>query len=311
MSFSFKKLVSGLARTQTQWVERVRQVLGGRTHLDAETLATLEETLLSGDVGVEVASEMLELLKEGTAAGEDALAVLEARLADRLRPNVPASPLPKPHVTVLVGVNGTGKTTTAGKLAARFSEQGARVLVAGCDTFRAAATDQLKWWGEKAGAEVVLGQPEGDPSAVAFDAVQKARARGLDRVIIDTAGRLHTRTGLMAELEKLKRVTARALPGAPHDVFLVLDATTGQNGLTQAREFHRALGLTGVVLTKLDGTAKGGIVFAIRDALEVPVRYVGLGEGLDDLDEFDPTLFVKALFAGRPEVGGPVAAGGT
>ena len=311
MSFSFQRLLSGLERTKTQWVERVKQVLTGRTTLDPETLSELEETLLAGDVGVDLTSELLEhLKKEGSGDGEAVLTRLQEILTTRLAPPPEASgTTPKPHVTVLVGVNGTGKTTTTGKLAAHYVGAGERVLVAGCDTFRAAALDQLKWWCDRAGAEVVLGRPEGDPSAVAFDAVSRAVAKGFDRVLVDTAGRLHTRTGLMAELEKLQRVIRRVVPEAPHEVFLVLDATTGQNGLAQAREFHRALNLSGVILTKLDGTARGGIVFAIRDALQVPVRYVGLGEGMEDLDEFDPHLFVKALFSGRP-VGGPVAASG-
>ncbi len=312
MSFSFQRLLKGLERTQVQWVERVKQVLSGRTGLDSETVSALEESLLAGDVGVDLTTDLLERLKkEGIGGDGDAvLARLQEMLAQRLAPQAtPAGALPRPHVTVLVGVNGTGKTTTTGKLAARYVASGQRVLVAGCDTFRAAALDQLKWWCDRAGADVVLGRPEGDPSAVAFDAVSRAVAKGFDRVLVDTAGRLHTRTGLMAELEKLQRVIRRVVPEAPHEVLLVLDATTGQNGLAQAREFHRTLQLSGVVLTKLDGTAKGGIVFAIRDALQVPVRYVGLGEGADDLDDFDPHLFVKALFSGRP-VGGPVAAGG-
>jgi fused signal recognition particle receptor len=315
LSFSFQRLAAGLQKTQANWVARVREVLGQKQRLDPEVLASLEETLLAGDLGVDVAGGVLDRLRSESAqiaGSEQALAHLQQILAERLvPPERAAGPRARPHVTVLVGVNGTGKTTTAGKLAYRFVSAGDRVLVAGCDTFRAAALDQLKWWCDQAGADVVLGRPDGDPSAVAFDAMRAAVSRGSDRVLVDTAGRLHTRTGLMAELEKLQRVIRRVLPEAPHEVLLVLDATTGQNGLAQAREFHRSLPLSGVVLTKLDGTARGGIVFAIREALGVPVRYVGLGEQLEDLDEFDPHVFVKALFSAHPAVSDRVAAGGS
>jgi fused signal recognition particle receptor len=314
LSFSFQRLAAGLRKTQAHWVARVKDVLGRRSGLDEDTLASLEEALLLGDVGVQVSGAVLADLRAAAAGLQgpsEALEHVQRILAERLAsPAKPEAPRPRPHVTVLVGVNGTGKTTTAGKLAHRYVKAGERVLVAGCDTFRAAALDQLKWWCDEAGAEVVLGRPDGDPSAVAFDALRAAVSRGVDRVIVDTAGRLHTRTGLMAELEKLQRVIRRVVPDAPHEVLLVLDATTGQNGLAQAREFHRSLPLTGVVLTKLDGTARGGIVFAIRDALQVPVRYVGLGEALADLDDFDPELFVNALFSAHSVAGENVTAGG-
>lgn len=304
MSFSLRRLAEGLKKTQTQWASRVREVLGTKQRLDADTLESLEEVLLAGDVGFEVSRTVLLALKSRSSeihGTQSALEHLKQILTSRLEGRVPEpAERPRPHVTVLVGVNGTGKTTTAGKLAHLFVQSGEKVLVAGCDTFRAAAPDQLKWWAEQAGAEVVLGRPDGDPSAVAFDAVQAATARGVDRLLLDTAGRLHTRVNLMAELVKLERVIKKVIPEAPHDVLLVLDATTGQNGLRQAMEFHRAMPLSGVVITKLDGTSRGGIVFAIRDSLNVPVRYVGVGEGAGDLDVFDPAQFVEALFSAQP-----------
>jgi fused signal recognition particle receptor len=216
-------------------------------------------------------------------------AVLEA--LDKPSPAPPAPPV----VLLFVGVNGTGKTTTIGKLAHRWSAAGEKVLLVAGDTFRAAAIDQLQVWGERVGAPVIAHQPGADPSAVVFDALQAARARGFSRVLIDTAGRLHTKKNLMEELKKLHRVTARELPGAPHETFLVLDAVTGTNGLVQAKEFHAAVPLTGVILTKLDGTAKGGIAVAIARELSLPIRYVGVGEALDDLQPFDPAAYVDAL----------------
>lgn len=304
MSFSLKKLADGLKKTQTQWVARVREVLGQKQKLDSDTLEALEEVLLAGDVGFDVTAAVLAGMKADFAqidGPKSALEYLKRELARRLAaPARQESESLRPFVTVLIGANGTGKTTTAGKLADRFVRAGERVLLAGCDTFRAAALDQLKWWAEESGAELVLGRPQGDPSAVAFDAVTAAVSRGVDRVILDTAGRLHNKSGLMAELQKLDRVIKRVIPQAPHEVLLVLDATTGQNGLKQALEFHRSIPLNGVVLTKLDGTARGGIVFAIREALQVPVVYVGLGEGIADLDSFDPGMFVEALFSAQP-----------
>lgn len=304
MSFSLTRLADGLKKTQEQWLARVREVLGQKQRLDAQTLESLEEVLLAGDLGFDVTGAVLAGMKADSARIDGPASAMEHMKHTLIRrleaPPHPARDGARPHVTVLVGVNGCGKTTTAGKLAHLFVRSGESVLVAGCDTFRAAALDQLTWWAEQAGAEVVLGRPDGDPSAVAHDAMQAAVARGTDRVVVDTAGRLHTRTGLMAELQKLHRVIKRVVPEAPHEVLLVLDATTGQNGLQQAQQFHRAIPLSGVVLTKVDGTARGGIVFAIHEALKVPVRYVGLGEGLSDLDRFDPGLFVEALFSVPP-----------
>jgi fused signal recognition particle receptor len=254
--------------------------------------------LLAGDVGVDLAESLVDGLKADFAqidGRDDALAHLKQALASRLGTDNGATHA-KPRVILLVGVNGTGKTTTAAKLAFRYREHGEKSLLAACDTFRAAAIDQLKIWADRVGVDAICGQPEGDPAAVAHDAASAAQARGVDCLIIDTAGRLHTKSNLMAELQKIARVIGKVLPGAPHEVWLVLDATTGQNGLRQAQEFHRAVPLSGVILTKLDGTAKGGIIFAIRDALGVPVKFVGLGESVEDLDTFDAQLFVDALF---------------
>ena len=302
MSFSIRQLAVGLKKTQTNWMARVREAVGTKQKLDESTLESVEEALLSGDVGVSVSESVIADLRANFAKidGPDAaMAYLKSALTQSLTSSH-NGPNHKPEVTLLIGVNGTGKTTTAGKLAARYTGTSERVLLAGCDTFRAAASEQLKTWADRAGASAILGQPGGDPAAVAFDAAQAAMARGIDRLILDTAGRLHTKSKLMSELEKLSRTVARVIPGAPHEVLLVLDAVTGQNGLRQAQEFHRTVPLTGVVLTKLDGTARGGIIFAIHRALGVPVRFVGLGEGSLDLDSFEPAEFVEALFAQPP-----------
>jgi fused signal recognition particle receptor len=298
LSFSLKRLTQGLKKSQTNWVARLREAVGQKQKLDAHTLDQLEEALLAGDVGLDVSEGVVRALKDDFAqinGPDEALQHLKSKLTERLSSNGCGSTV-KPQVILLLGVNGTGKTTTAGKLAARFVGAGERVLLAGCDTFRAAASQQLQTWADRSGADLVLGRPEGDPAAVAFDATQAAVARGVDRLIIDTAGRLHTRDNLMAELQKMARVIGKVIPEAPHEVWLVLDSTTGQNGLRQAQEFNRSVPLSGVILTKMDGTARGGIIFAIHESLGVPVKYVGLGEATEDLDTFDPGDFVEALF---------------
>jgi fused signal recognition particle receptor len=299
MAFSLSRLATGLRKTRSNWVARIREAVGAKQKLDSECLGVLEEVLLSGDVSVDVVESLIDCLKADFAqidGSEAALAHLKRELASRLDAS-DGSPRAKPRVILLVGVNGTGKTTTAAKLGFRYRSRGEKVLLAACDTFRAAAIEQLKIWADRVGVDAICGQPDGDPAAVAHDAASAALSRGVDCLIIDTAGRLHTKSNLMAELQKIARVVGKVLPGAPHDVWLVLDATTGQNGLRQATEFHRAVPLSGVILTKLDGTARGGIIFAIRDALGVPVEFVGLGEALEDLDTFDAGLFVEALFA--------------
>jgi len=301
MAFSgLKKLFSGLARTREGIVETLQSLVGERP-LDASALEELEAALLGADLGPSLTAEVLVSVRtRARRQGLDASG-LRAAVKDALRealpepPPAPAAAAEIPHVVLVVGVNGGGKTTTVGKLAARERAAGSSVIVAAADTFRAAAIDQLQRWTERAGVELVRQREGADPSAVVFDALRAARTRGIRRVLVDTAGRLHTKTNLMAELEKVARVAAKEVPGAPHEVLLVVDATTGQNGLQQAREFTKAAKVTGVVLTKLDGTAKGGVALGIQRQLGVPVRYVGVGEGLDDLLDFDRDAFLAGL----------------
>jgi fused signal recognition particle receptor len=285
-----------LRRSRATLSGRLDALLRGRGSLDAETLERVEEILFGADLGVRTADDLLAAAREAPHPGE-LRGVLEARALEILRSAPPAAPRSgAPHVVLIVGVNGSGKTTTIGKLAARWKGAGRNVLVAAADTFRAAAIDQLEVWANRAGAEFVKGTPGGDAAAVAFDAVQAAQARGCDTVLIDTAGRLQTQAGLMDELTKLVRVVRKTEPDAPHEVLLVLDANTGQNAIRQAQEFARAVDVTGIVLTKLDGTAKGGAVLGIAQEVGIPVRYAGLGEGIDDLVDFDAEAFVRALF---------------
>ncbi|TDJ01075.1 MAG: signal recognition particle-docking protein FtsY [Deltaproteobacteria bacterium] len=277
---------------------RLERVLRGRQELDAGVLAELEEVLFGADLGVRTAEDLLAAAGRASSPAEVRTA-LERRALEILNevPTPEVRELSRPHIVLVVGVNGSGKTTSIGKLAARWRDLGLSVLVAAADTFRAAAIDQLGVWAERAGAELVKGSPGGDPAAVAFDAVKAARARALDVVIIDTAGRLHTQAGLMDELVKIARVVKKEVPDAPHEVVLVLDANTGQNAIRQAQEFTRAVDVDHILLAKLDGTAKGGVVLGIAQEVGVPVRYVGVGEGLYDLREFEPEPFVQALFA--------------
>ena len=291
-------LQAGVARSRGGFVARLRGLLSGG--VDDEVWNDVEETLIAGDVGVGVAGRVVNRARAAYGAG-DPMTAVRAELAALLVPREPDwSPRPagpdQPAVVLVVGVNGTGKTTTIGKLAAGYRTEGRTVLLAAADTFRAAAIEQLQAWAVRAGASVVAHAPGADPGAVVYDTLDAAVARGVDVVIVDTAGRLHTRTSLMDELAKIRRIVGKRLPDVEPETLFVLDATTGQNGLAQARAFHEAVGLTGIVLTKLDSTAKGGIVFAIEDALRVPVRFVGVGEGVGDLVPFDPEAFVAALF---------------
>ena len=292
-------LSAGVERSRGGFVARLKGLLG-RGDPDAATWEAVEETLIGGDVGATLALEVVERARRRREAGGPVAAVraeLTALLVDRDPGWVPHRADPEsPAVILVVGVNGTGKTTTIGKLAARYRAEGQTVLLAAGDTFRAAAIEQLRTWGDRAGAQVVAHAPGADPSAVVYDAVDAAVARRVDVLIADTAGRLHTKSNLMDELAKMRRVIDRRLPGAQPEVLFVLDATTGQNGLAQAKAFHASTGLTGIILTKLDSTAKGGIVFAIERALGVPVRFVGVGEKVGDLLPFDPEAFVGALF---------------
>jgi fused signal recognition particle receptor len=293
-------LDAGLARTRGGFMSRLRGFLGTGGP-DEASWDDVEETLIGGDVGASLAMEVVERARRRREPG-GAEAAVRAELAALLVARDPDwSPRPSvtggPAVILVVGVNGTGKTTTIGKLAARYAGEGRSVLLAAADTFRAAAIDQLRIWAERANVPVVAHAPHADPGAVVYDALDAAVARGADLVIADTAGRLHTKSNLMDELSKIRRIIDKRLPGAEPETIFVLDATTGQNGLAQAKAFHESVGLTGIVLTKLDSTAKGGIVFAIEHDLGVPVRFVGVGEKVGDLLPFDPDAFVAALFA--------------
>jgi fused signal recognition particle receptor len=305
MARSFlNKLKKGLFMTHTEFLERVGETFQRTGPVAPAHLDRLEEALISADTGVDLALRLVEELRERVAKGaiqdagqlrpalrERLLALLEA--ASEANPEQPAPQLPR--ITMLVGVNGTGKTTTVAKLARRRQEAGQKVVLAAADTFRAAALEQLMTWAERVDAPVVHQQEGADPAAVVFDAIASARARGAHEVLVDTAGRLHTRSNLMKELEKVIRIAGREVSGAPHEVLLVLDATTGANGIEQAQRFGATAGVNGVVLTKLDGTAKGGVVLAIADVLKLPVRWVGVGEGVDDLLPFSGPDFVDAL----------------
>jgi len=286
-------------------VERLDALLRGRRTIDDELWGQLEEVLITSDVGVRTATFLLEQLRASVA--RDALDDPE-RLRSQLRSNLEELLVGRmgslaepdsdsgPVVWVVVGVNGVGKTTTIGKLASRYASRGNTVILGAGDTYRAAAIDQLEIWGNRAGAEVIRHEQGSDPAAVAHDAVKAGVARNADLVICDTAGRLHTKDNLMAELSKVARVTSKVLDGAPHEVLLVLDATNGQNAIVQAREFAAAVGVTGIALTKLDGTARGGVIVGIAHEFDIPVKLIGVGEGIDDLRDFDPALFLSALF---------------
>ncbi len=298
----FSRLKDELRKTREGLLARLAPLYGAP--LDEQALASLEEALLASDLGPAAAAAILEsargmLRHQGLTTAEAMRGVLTERIAQLLAVGAPPAPPPPvpPHVTLFLGVNGSGKTTTLAKLAKRYRDGGESVLLAAADTFRAAAIEQLQIWGRRIDAEVIAHRPGGDPAAVVFDACKAAAARGVQRLLIDTAGRLHTRQNLMEELKKIRRVIAREIPAAPHETLLVLDATTGLNAVVQAREFHQAVGVTGLVIAKLDGTAKGGAVVAIAQSLQLPVRYVGVGERPEDLQPFDPREFTSALFA--------------
>ncbi|MEO1083861.1 MAG: signal recognition particle-docking protein FtsY [Acidobacteriota bacterium] len=299
----WKKLKRGLLMTHTELIDRMDAAVSGRAVLDDETLEYLEESLIAADLGVETALELVEKIKEGVKPGEtrDIVRIREMLsdqvsllLHDAPRPAEISSP--HPTVSLVAGVNGVGKTTTIAKLALYYQRRGKKVLLAAADTFRAAAIDQISLWGERIGVEVVRQNPGGDPAAVVFDALQAARARGVDHVIVDTAGRLHTKEYLMKELGKVGRVIEREAEGWPVRTVLVLDATTGHNAVVQAREFARVVDVDGVILTKLDGTAKGGMAVAVARDLRLPILFLGVGEAAEDLIEFRPREFAAALF---------------
>ncbi len=301
----FDRMKEAVTRTRENLAERIEDVISLGKEIDRATLDDLEGTLLGADLGTTTTNEVLAKLREKADRkqiknGDELKRLLKEELLAILAA-VNSRPVRKvdgtPEVILVVGVNGTGKTTTIGKLAQVLRSQGKTVLLCAADTFRAAAIEQLEIWGERTGTEVIRTKAGGDPAAVLFDALQAASARKTDYVIVDTAGRLHTKTNLMAELEKMQRTAQRIIPGAPHETLLVMDATTGQNGLQQARLFTQSAGVTGIVLTKLDGTAKGGVVVAISRELGLPVRYVGVGEKAGDLLPFNPRDFVDSLFA--------------
>jgi len=298
----FDRLKEGLTKTRKGLVEKVESIFTGRK-IDEETLEELEETLIMSDVGTKAAAEIMAVIRENVKKGDakDVDAVKELLKKEMITVLARSQPIVvfgnKPFVILAVGVNGVGKTTTIGKLASRFRSQGLSVLLAAGDTFRAAGIEQLEIWANRADAQFVKHQKGSDPAAVAFDAVKAAQGRGIDVVIVDTAGRLHTKSNLMEELKKVKRSIDKAMPGAPQEILLVVDATTGQNALRQAELFNETIGITGIALAKLDGTAKGGIVFAIKKGLGIPVRLIGVGERIDDLRDFDPKEFVEALFS--------------
>jgi len=297
------RLKRGLFMTHTELISRVGGAIKARFSPDPKALEALEEALLAADVGPATAVELVEAVKAeaGRRDAEDTdvvRRVLREEITRRLSIAGPpaATPAPgQPRVVLMVGVNGTGKTTTAAKLAARAAAAGGKPVLAAADTFRAAAIDQLEVWAGRIGIPLVKHRPGADPAAVVFDACVAAKSRGADLLLVDTAGRLHTKHNLMEELSKIRRIAGREIPGAPHEVLLVLDAVTGMNGLAQAREFLKAAGVTGLVLTKMDGTAKGGVILAIVRDLKLPVRYVGVGETADDLLDFDPAGFASAL----------------
>src|SRR5437588_3075048 len=297
------RLKAGVEKTRSGLVDRLEDVISGKKEIDAELLEELEYTLITADIGVKTVQEILDRIHERidrkmTSNAAEIRSLIQQHILEVLQ----ASETPirvvrtPPAVVMVVGVNGSGKTTTIGKLAHRFLGEGRKVLLCAADTFRAAAIEQLEVWAQRAGVDMIRQKTGADPSAVVFDALQAAKARGVDYVIVDTAGRLHTKENLMAELEKMRRTCQRVIPGSPHEVWLVLDATTGQNGIEQAKKFTEAAGVTGIILTKLDGTAKGGVAVAIARELNLPIRFIGVGEKMDDLLPFDPEKYIQSIF---------------
>src|SRR5215208_3318299 len=303
----FDRIKQSLTRTKEQFVERFDEIVKRADEpakrsqpIDLDTVEALEEALISADVGVAATARIVDAVRSRRTRGESLRALVRAEILEILRGvDGPAPDGHSPHVVMIVGVNGTGKTTTVGKLARLTKDAGRAPLICAADTFRAAAVEQLEVWATRAGVDIIRARTGADPAAVVFDAIAAGRARNRDVVLVDTAGRLHTRVNLMTELDKIRRVATREVDGAPHEVLLVLDATVGQNGLAQAREFTSVAGVTGIVLTKLDGTAKGGVAVAIAHDLKLPIQYVGVGEGIDDLIPFSPDEYVDALFQAK------------
>jgi len=300
----FQRLKQGLTKSRETWTGKIGAIFQNRSW-DEASLERMEETLIAADVGVRASQKLMDALRRQSPNGSDDLAKvmtsrLQAAMVQLLQSSSPTPKLPpltvRPWVVIFLGVNGVGKTTTIGKLAAQYQRTGKKVLLVAADTFRAAAIEQLEVWAQSIGVDIVKHRPGADPSAVVFDGIQAAKSRGIDVLLIDTAGRLHTKVHLIEELKKIRRVITREQPDAPHETLLVLDATTGQNGLQQARVFKEAADITGIVLTKLDGTAKGGVIISIQEELGIPVRYIGVGEEVEDLQPFDAETFARALF---------------
>jgi fused signal recognition particle receptor len=301
----FEKLKKGLSKTHQDFVEQIDQLFLGKKSIDQDLLDELEGLLFASDLGVKTSSQLIESVRQGLNRGnlqvpEKIKELIQQEIFRILktgeRPLSVNFSETKPFVFMVIGVNGVGKTTTIAKIAHQYSSQGRKVLIGAADTFRAAAVEQLEVWAKRVGAELIKQSKGADPSAVAFDSIRSAKARDIDLVFIDTAGRVHTKVNLMEELKKMKRIIGRECPGAPHEVLLVLDATTGQNAISQAKLFNESIGVTGIALTKLDGTAKGGIIVGITEELKIPIRFIGVGEGMDDLKEFNASEFVQALF---------------
>lgn len=305
----FWSLRAGLKKTREGFVHKLDRLLMGKAQLDPQTLEEFEEVLITADLGVQTSMRLIEEVEKKASRAELGQPQLLRRYVEEAILNIlmpREGPLEingqRPFVLMVVGVNGVGKTTTIAKIGKQWKERGLKVMLVAADTFRAAAIEQLQVWGDRIGVEVIRQQQGADPSAVVFDALKAAEARGVDLVILDTAGRLHTKVNLMDELKKIQRVAGKVLPGAAHEVLLVLDATIGQNALSQARMFHEAIGVTGIALAKLDGTAKGGILVAVASELEIPIRCIGVGEGIEDLQTFQAQAFVEALFGEHDQV---------
>ncbi|MDO8549917.1 MAG: signal recognition particle-docking protein FtsY [Ignavibacteria bacterium] len=304
-NINFKKLKEGLAKTRTKLINSITETVSGKAVIDNATLDEIEEILITSDIGFDTTEIIIGKARKTLKDEKDRSAInvvetVKKELSEVLKSNYTSNGDDvnkfKPYIILVVGVNGVGKTTTIGKLAHNFNKAGLKVIVGAADTFRAAANEQLEIWANRAGVEIYQKEKGSDPSSVAFDTVKKAQKENFDIVLIDTAGRLHNKTHLMDELGKIKRVLAKVIPYAPNETLLVLDGTTGQNAVFQAEEFRKVTDITGLIITKLDGTAKGGVVFQISSKLKIPVKYIGVGETIDDLQTFDPDLFVSALF---------------
>ncbi len=307
-NFNLDKLKSGLSKTKSKLFDGIKEAVSTKAVIDEDILDELEELLITSDIGVDAATTIIEntraeLYYENDRSKVNITQIIQNELRDVLieDENVDSNPYEigdkRPHVVLVVGVNGAGKTTTIGKLAHNYKKAGLNVLIASADTFRAAANEQLEIWAKRAGVELVQKESGADPSSVVFESLEYAKLNNIDVVLIDTAGRLHTKSNLMKELEKIRGVITKVIPHAPNEVFLVLDGNSGQNALVQAKEFSKATNLTGLIVTKLDGTAKGGVIFQISAVQKIPIKYIGVGEGIDDLQDFDAKTFIEALFS--------------